>query len=272
MIDRYAVFGNPVAHSKSPELQHAFAQQTQQDISYTKELIAPNAFEAAIHNFQVSGGKGLNITVPFKLEAFQLADTLTERAKLAQAVNTLIFQPSGEIVGDNTDGAGLVNDMKQTHSWEIKNKRMLILGAGGAVRGTLGPLLDEMPASISLSNRTFSKAQALTKVFNNPRLHAIESFQGLLPFDIIINGTSASLQGDKIDLPAAILSPETRCYDMMYAKDLTPFLAWAKEQGVTQLADGLGMLVHQGAESFRLWRGVTPDTKPILQYLRRILQ
>lgn len=274
MTDRYAVFGNPIAHSKSPQIHAAFAAQTQQDLIYDRQLVAADQFIAMAKNFFASGGSGLNITVPFKLEAFELADVVSERAEAAGAVNTLKKMPDGKIYGDNTDGAGLLRDITQNLGWTIKNKRVLLLGAGGAVRGVIAPLLAEQPSRVVIANRTLEKAEALVKDFSvgksaqEIKLLRASSLQiHARPFDIVINGTSASLGGEMPDLDPAILNPNACCYDMMYGTQLTPFLQWAQRHGA-QVADGLGMLVEQAAESFYLWRGVRPETKAVMEWLR----
>lgn len=274
MTDRYAVFGNPIAHSKSPQIHAAFAAQTQQDLIYDRQLVAADQFIAMAKNFFASGGSGLNITVPFKLEAFELADVVSERAEAAGAVNTLKKMPDGKIYGDNTDGAGLLRDITQNLGWTIKNKRVLLLGAGGAVRGVIAPLLAEQPSRVVIANRTLEKAEALVKDFSagksaqEIKLLRASSLQiHARPFDIVINGTSASLGGEMPDLDPAILNPNACCYDMMYGTQLTPFLQWAQRHGA-QVADGLGMLVEQAAESFYLWRGVRPETKALMEWLR----
>ena len=268
--DRYAVFGNPIAHSKSPEIHRQFAIDTGQPITYEKQLVPLDGFAAAVREFIAIGGKGLNVTVPFKQEAFHLADQLTERARLAGAVNTLVVQPDGALLGDNTDGVGLVADMSRNHQWPLAGKRILLLGAGGAVRGVLGPLLEQKPQLIVIANRNREKAEVLVAIFSpfgEVQATVYEELPSSL-FDIIINGTSASLSGDVPPLPGGVVGPETACYDMMYGKELTPFLAWAKAHGSTRMADGLGMLVEQAAESFRLWRGVKPKTQPVIDRLR----
>jgi len=276
MTDRYAVFGNPIAHSKSPLIHAAFAAQMQQDIAYDRELIEAGKFVESVNRFFANKGCGLNITVPFKLEAFELADVLSERAEAAGAVNTLKKMPDGKIFGDNTDGAGLLRDITHNLGWTIRNKRVLLLGAGGAVRGVIAPLLAEQPSRIVIANRTLAKAEALVKDFSvgksaqdAKRLRASSVQIHARPFDIIINGTSASLSGDMPDLDPAILNPSACCYDMMYGAQLTPFLQWAQHHGA-QVADGLGMLVEQAAESFYLWRGVRPETKPVMAQLREM--
>lgn len=274
MTDRYAVFGNPIAHSKSPLIHTAFAEQTRQDLLYDRQLVEPNKFAETARQFFANGGCGLNITVPFKLEAFELADVLSERAEAAGAVNTLKKMPDGKIYGDNTDGAGLLRDITHNLGWKLHGKRVLILGAGGAVRGVIAPLLAEQPSRVVIANRTLAKAEELVKDFSvgksaqEIKLLRASSLQiHARPFDIIINGTSASLQGAMPDLDPAILNPNACCYDMMYGTQLTPFLQWAQRNGA-QVADGLGMLVEQAAESFYLWRGVRPETKAVMEKLR----
>jgi shikimate dehydrogenase len=275
MTDRYAVFGNPIAHSKSPLIHTAFAEQTRQDLLYERQLVEPNKFIETARQFFASGGSGLNITVPFKLEAFELADVLSERAEAAGAVNTLKKMPDGKIYGDNTDGAGLLRDITHNLGWKIHGKRVLLLGAGGAVRGVIAPLLAEQPSRIVIANRTLEKAEALVKDFSVGKsaqeiklLRASSLHIHARPFDIVINGTSASLQGAMPDLDPAILNPNACCYDMMYGAQLTLFLQWAQRHGAKEVVDGLGMLVEQAAESFYLWRGVRPETKAVMEQLR----
>lgn len=278
MTDQYAVLGNPIAHSKSPDIHRQFATNTQQDIHYDKQLVELNGFTTAVKQFVAAGGKGLNITVPFKQEAYELADKLSKRARQAGAVNTLIVEIDGAITGDNTDGIGMVTDMINNHQWQLANKNILILGAGGAVRGVLGPILDTQPKSIIIANRTIEKARNLAQAFSKQGLLPNSMQEGIkavgfdtIPqqvFDIIINGTSASLTGDLPLVPDATIGTQTCCYDMVYAAEPTPFLRWAKNNGCAQLADGLGMLVEQAAESFWLWRGIKPDTKVIIQRMR----
>lgn len=275
MTDRYAVFGNPIAHSKSPLIHTAFAEQTRQDLLYERQLVEPNKFIETARQFFASGGSGLNITVPFKLEAFELADVLSERAEAAGAVNTLKKMPDGKIYGDNTDGAGLLRDITHNLGWKIHGKRVLLLGAGGAVRGVIAPLLAEQPSRIVIANRTLGKAEALVKDFSVGKsaqeiklLRASSLHIHARPFDIVINGTSASLQGAMPDLDPAILNPNACCYDMMYGAQLTLFLQWAQRHGAKEVVDGLGMLVEQAAESFYLWRGVRPETKVVMEQLR----
>lgn len=273
MTDKYAVFGNPIAHSKSPEIHTAFAEITGESISYEKQLVDVDDFESAAEEFFKSG-KGLNITVPFKLEAYSFAARLTERARRAGAVNTLALQDDGTVLGDNTDGFGMVSDIVDNLSWIVKDKKVLILGAGGAVRGILQPLLAENPKAVVIANRTVEKAKQLAKGFGD--LGAIEGcgFEHLanFEFDIVINGTSASLAGDLPPLPDTLLSEGACCYDMMYGAEPTVFMRWASDRGAQSVADGLGMLVGQAAESFKLWRGVKPEVKPVIERQRAQLK
>lgn len=268
-MDRYAVVGNPIAHSKSPQIHSLFAEQTAQAISYGKILVQPNDFAEEVSGFFALGGRGLNVTVPFKEDAYHYADQLTERARHAGAVNTLAQQEDGHVLGDNTDGAGLVADMLD-QSWTLAGQRLLLLGAGGAVRGVLQPLLAEQPAQLVIANRTEAKAQQLAERFADCGPVSASSYQALAgqQFDVIINGTSASLQGALPPLPDGLLASGGRAYDMMYAPELTPFLLWARDQGAEALSDGLGMLVRQAAESFFLWREVRPDPAQVMAVLR----
>ena len=269
MSDRYIVVGNPIEHSKSPQIHSQFAVQTQQDLIYEKQLIELGDFNKDVKAFFAAGGKGLNVTVPFKEEAYQFADTLTERAKLAGAVNTLALQSDGSIVGDTTDGEGLVNDLKR-HLFPLMNAKILVLGAGGAVRGVLEPLLAERPARVVIANRTASKAETLAEQFKHLGNIEAKGFDHLAgeSFDVVINGTSASLSGDLPPIPATVFGDHAAAYDMMYGKEPTAFLQWAKENGCTVIADGLGMLVGQAAVSFKRWRGVMPDVDPVIESLR----
>lgn len=277
MPDRYAVFGNPIAHSKSPQIHAAFAQQTGQAMHYDRQLVEEGEFAESARVFFAAGGKGLNVTVPFKLDAFAFANVLSERAQQAGAVNTLKKMPDGSIFGDNTDGAGLLRDLTQNLGWVIKDKRVLVLGAGGAVRGVIAPLLAEQPARLVIANRTLAKAEELVQLFNAGKpaqdmkvLRASSLKIHARPFDLVINGTSASLGGALPALDPAILAPGAGCYDMMYGKEPTPFLRWAQAHGA-RTADGLGMLVEQAAESFALWRGVVPRTGEVIAALRQAL-
>jgi shikimate dehydrogenase len=270
MTDLYAVFGNPINHSKSPNIHRQFAEQTGQDMHYTKQLINEAEFEQAVLDFFAQGGRGLNITVPFKLRAFDYAQKRTARAERAGAVNALAKLRDGTILGDNTDGIGMIHDMHNL-GWELEGKRILILGAGGAVRGILQPLLEEKPAQVVIANRTKSKAEELAKNFHDlgdVQAKAFEQLPGEV-FDVVINGTSASMQGELPPLPDNVLAANACCYDMMYGPEPTIFLRWAKERGAAQTADGLGMLVGQAAEAFYLWRQIRPEVVPVITGLRR---
>jgi len=272
-IDRYAVFGNPIAHSKSPQIHTLFAQQTKQNLSYTAELAEIGEFDSAVKKFIEANGKGLNITVPFKEDAWQSATERSLRAERAGAVNTLMLQADGSLYGDTTDGVGLVRDLAFNHKIEIKDKDILIIGAGGAVRGVLEALLEQQPASLLITNRTKQKAITLAEIFSSLGnikgcgLDGVDDKQ----FDIVINGTSASLKGDLPDLPNSIFAANACSYDMMYSAQATPFMQWSTENGATKVFDGLGMLVEQAAESFYIWRKVKPDTKPVISHIRSLL-
>ncbi len=265
--DHYAVVGNPIAHSKSPQIHSAFAAQTQQAMRYDKRLWPEGEFAVKAAGFFAEGGAGLNITVPFKEDAFAFAHHHTVRAQQAGAVNTLKRLENGQILGDNTDGAGLVADLKRL-GWHLAHKKILLLGAGGAVRGVIGPLLAENPVSITIANRTLAKATQLVAQFGNNPLAAcsLDDLSG--PFDVIINGISAGLHGEMPVLPRQIWGPHSRAYDMVYGPSRTPFLNLAYEHKAAGMADGLGMLVGQAAEAFFLWRGVLPQVEPVLALLR----
>ncbi len=270
MTDKYGVIGNPIAHSKSPQIHALFAQQTGHDISYEAIFSETDKFINTVKEFQNAGGKGMNVTVPFKQEAWELADTLSDRARLAGAVNTLSFNDDGTISGDNTDGAGMVADIKINLGVEFTSKRVLILGAGGAVRGVLLPVISESPADITIANRTVSKAVDLAAAFaNKTNIHAcgFNELEGQ-QFDIIINGTSAGLGGEMPPIPASIIADYCCCYDMVYSDKPTTFVEWAQDNGAAIAADGLGMLVGQAAESFFIWRSVRPETKSVMAALR----
>ncbi|MCB1984467.1 MAG: shikimate dehydrogenase [Burkholderiales bacterium] len=269
MTDRYAVIGNPIAHSKSPLIHTAFAKQTRQDLHYEAILAPLDGFITRVNDFIRQGGKGMNVTVPFKLEAHQLATTLTERADIAQAVNTLKFE-NDQILGDNTDGAGLVRDIIVNLNMPVTGKRILLMGAGGAARGVILPLLQQKPALFAIANRTPEKALALQNQFTQyGQINAgsYNQFSGQ-SFDIIINGTSASLNDALPELPPGIFATGALAYDMMYSADPTRFLKYASQQGAKHLADGIGMLVEQAAESFYLWRSIRPETKDIITHMR----
>lgn len=269
MTDRYCVFGNPIAHSKSPAIHTLFAASTQQDLSYEALLAPLDGFADAVCDFVAAGGRGANVTVPFKEEAFRLCNRLSQRAERAGAVNTLVFD-GNEIFGDNTDGAGLVRDITCNLGFSLAGKRVLLLGAGGAARGVILPLLAGQPASLFIANRSPEKAEALASLFAGSVTvdgGNVAKISGK-SFDLLINATSASLSGASISMPAGVFAPGSLAYDMMYGKGDTPFMAQARSQGAAQCADGLGMLVEQAAEAFMLWRGVRPETPIVLAGLR----
>lgn len=268
--NHYAVIGNPIAHSVSPQIHTLFARQTQRNIDYTRLLADVDNFNGALDSFIKSGAKGANVTVPFKLDAFARCDKLSRRAQFAGAVNTLSFGAEDKLIlGDNTDGIGLVRDITHNYDVALGQKNILILGAGGAVRGILQPFFEEKPAHIFIANRTPEKAKALADEFSELGDISAGGFESIpqIPFDIIINGTAASLSGDTPPIDQAIVRNRF-CYDMVYGKAPTAFLQWATEAGARQAVDGLGMLVEQAAESFLIWEGVRPDTQPVINALR----
>lgn len=289
MPDLYCVFGNPIAHSKSPAIHAAFAASTAENLIYEARLAPVDGFAQAVSEFIAAGGRGANVTVPFKEEAFRLCDELTPRAQRAGAVNTLSFV-AGKIHGDNTDGAGLVADITGNLDFSLADKRILLLGAGGAARGVIEPLLAGKPASLTIANRSADKAQALAQVFRKTLIHGARVLSSMSvsenstvnavnfaelagqQFDLIINATSASLAGATLLLPPGLFAPDSLAYDMMYGKGETPFLQQAREQGASRCADGLGMLVGQAAEAFAVWRGLHPPVAPVLANLRHALQ
>ncbi|MFA0809656.1 shikimate dehydrogenase [Microbulbifer epialgicus] len=271
MSDRYAVVGNPIAHSLSAQIHTAFAEQTGEDLIYSKLLAPLDGFADSVRTFFSEGGCGLNVTVPFKLEARDLADELTDRAAIAGAVNTLMCRKDGRLLGDNTDGAGLVVDIRDNLDWPIGNKRVLLLGAGGAARGALLPLLAEQPAHLHVANRTAAKAEQLADEFSHYGALSAGGLEGLCgSFDLVINASSASLENELPPLPEHLFTAGGKAYDMMYTAGPTPFVHWAHVLGV-EASDGLGMLVGQAAESFFLWRGVRPQIAPVMARLRQEL-
>lgn len=270
-MDQYAVMGNPVAHSKSPRIHSLFAAQTRQDMAYRAILVEPGGLADAVAAFASAGGRGLNITVPFKQAAWALATRRSARAERAGAVNTLVLHRNGGHFGDNTDGAGLVRDLRDNHGATLRNARLLLVGAGGAARGVIEPLLQEIPELLVIANRTAGKAVELARAFCD--LGRVEGcglpdLEGQ-PFDIIINATAASLSGEVPALPGSIVTPRSWCYDMMYGDQRTAFMDWSLARGAAHALDGLGMLVEQAAESFYLWRSVRPDTAPVIAALRK---
>ncbi len=265
--DRYAVIGNPIAHSKSPDIHALFAGQTGQNMAYQRLLAPVDGFREAVTQFVAEGGKGLNVTVPFKLDAFELATVLTPRAQAAGAVNTLKFE-NGAILGDNTDGRGLMADIIQNAGCPVAGARVLLLGAGGAARGVISPLLEQKPARLVIANRSLDKARELADFFAAAGKVEVSAFSALQDeFDIIINATSAGLSDDMPPIPATVFARPALALDMVYGDRLTPFLRFAAEHGA-RVRDGFGMLVEQAAESFFVWRGVYPDTGPVFSALR----
>ncbi|MBW3698427.1 shikimate dehydrogenase [Vibrio sp. T187] len=270
--DQYVVFGNPIEHSKSPFIHSMFARQTNQQLSYTTFKAPIGGFVESATEFFSNGGQGCNVTVPFKEDAYKFADRLTERAQLAGAVNTLKRLESGEIIGDNTDGEGLVQDLLRS-GVQIEGAKVLVIGAGGAARGVAKPLLDQNPALLVVSNRTFSKASVLAESFKTfGNIQAVPMEEVTDGFDVVINSTSASLAGELPDISSSIFHSTTASYDMMYQQGVTSFNQWAIENGCAAVYDGLGMLVGQAAESFSFWRGVQPETKTVLSELRAKLE
>lgn len=268
MTDRYAVFGNPIGHSKSPSIHAVFAAETNQALRYEAILAPIDAFEASFRQFVANNGLGANVTVPFKEQAFALCDELSEQAQLAGAVNTLSVLSDGRVRGDNTDGLGLVADL-QRHFGSLKGKSVLLVGAGGAARGSVLPLLQANIAALTIVNRTQSKAEALVDIFTQYGQVCAQSLDHAgQSYDVIINSTSSSLSGEVPNLSVEVIHADTVCYDMMYGKEQTAFNLWAAEQGAKRTIDGLGMLVGQAAESFLIWRGVKPSVETVLSQLR----
>ena len=267
--DRYAVFGHPIKHSKSPRIHGLFAEQTGQSLEYTAVEVPAEQFSAAAKKFFAEGGRGLNCTVPLKELAWGYADHKTERAQLSKAVNTLALQADGSILGDNTDGIGLVTDLIVNHAITLAGTRILILGAGGASRGIIAPILEQSPHSLVIANRTVDKAINLAAEFHDKGPITGCGFDELKnrQFDLILNATSASLSGQLPPLPTGLLAEQGNCYDLAYGNEPTAFVRWAQENHAAQSLDGLGMLVEQAAEAFFIWRGVRPKTKPVIDLL-----
>jgi shikimate dehydrogenase len=267
--DQYAVIGNPITHSKSPLIHAQFAEETGQKLEY-KTLFSPvESFKETVETFKNSGAKGLNVTVPFKLEAWKLADELNDAAKYAEAVNTLTFTEDGQILGANTDGIGLVRDLQDNNGIMLAGKRILILGAGGAVQGILLPFLQQKPEIVFIANRTADKATKLANKFTEFGHITGGGFDAISgEFDLIVNGTAASLEGIVPPIPDSCLSENGSCYDMMYSSTDTAFVTWAKSHHAKHALDGLGMLIEQAAESFRIWRGVKPSTSSVFKMLK----
>ena len=270
-VDQYGVFGHPVGHSLSPFIHGVFARETDQQMTYRAYDVAPEAFGERVHSFFAEGGRGLNITLPHKVAAVEVAQELTARAAHAAAVNTLALQDDIVVLGDNTDGVGLVNDLCDNLGLVITQRRLLILGAGGATRGVLAPLLGLEPAIVVIANRTPERAEALAAAFADlgVTLGVGFAYVGDTPFDIVVNATSASLSGEIPPIPPGAIGPETVCYDLAYGRSAMAFVRWAQQSGCALAVQGLGMLVEQAAESFRLWRGVRPQTAQVLAALKK---
>ena len=271
-VDLYAVIGNPVAHSRSPAIHAAFARETGQAVAYERLLCPMDGFEAVVRDFAAAGGRGCNVTVPFKFEAPRLAARCSERARRAGAANVLRFDAEGWFA-DNSDGVGLVRDIEDGAGEPIAGRRVLLVGAGGAGAGVLGPLLERRPAQVAVANRTAEKARALVASHaawarqQDAALDAVPLDQPGTAYDIVLNASATSLQGQAAPVPGGVLAPGALAVDLMYGPAAEPFLAWAREAGATA-RDGLGMLVEQAAEAFFIWRGVRPATAPVLRMLR----
>ena len=269
MTDHYAVIGNPISHSKSPLIHTEFAKQTGQDLDYITRKIPLDGLAEGLKKLQSEGFKGINITVPFKEQAWQIVTDKSEHATRAGAINTIVFNDDGSLYGDNTDGIGLCRDLVENNLIKLKGKRLLLLGAGGAARGVIEPLLSNQPAELVIANRTASKAEGLAQLYNDFGNISGGGFNDLSgSFDVIINATAASLQGEVPPLADTILNAGASCYDMMYSDTDTAFITWAKQHGATKAIDGLGMLVEQAAEAFRIWRGVKPETDVVMSLIR----
>lgn len=268
-VNQYGVFGYPVGHSLSPFIHGVFARDTGQQMSYRAYDVAPEEFTGRVQRFFAEGGRGLNITLPHKIAAVEVAQELTARAAHAASVNTLAWQGDC-VLGDNTDGVGLVHDLCDNLGLIITQRRLLVLGAGGATRGVLAPLLGLEPAIVMIANRTPERAEALAAAFADLGVTQGVGFAyvGDTPFDLIINATSASLSGDIPPIPAGAIGPQTVCYDLAYGRSAMAFVHWARHAGCANAVQGLGMLVEQAAESFRLWRGVRPQTANVIAALR----
>ncbi len=267
-MELLAVFGNPVAHSRSPEIHHMFASQVGIDVEYRKILVPENSFSAVARRFLDEGGRGFNITVPNKIDAFNFVDELSPEAQRAEAVNTVVRRKDDRLYGHNTDGPGLARDLTENLGWQLESKRILVLGAGGAVQGILESLLAKKPAAIVLLNRTVDKAVSLAEKFSDRRLSATTLNEVGEGYDLIISGSSAGLTtNEPLALPAQLLTNMPLCYDMIYGRE-TPFLRWCNMVPADKRADGLGMLVEQAALSFETWFGVSVETRPVIQTLR----
>ena len=269
-MDQYAVVGYPVEHSRSPMIHGLFARQTGEKITYALLPAEPDNFERAVREFAAAGGKGLNVTIPHKEAAWKLANELGPEAERARAVNTLSLRATNRIRGDNTDGIGFLRDLTQNHKVNLSGKRVLVLGAGGAARGILPQMLDADLGELVLANRTMARANRLVELFEAAEKVSVCSFTSLndhASFNVVINATSTGLKGELPPFPASCLDSNSFCYDLTYSSKQTPFVQWAQDHGAGQAVQGWGMLIEQAAESFAIWRGVRPDTAPLLQQL-----
>ena len=271
---RFAVVGNPIEHSLSPRIHAAFARQGGRQIDYRAERVEVDNFESWVSAFFNTDGRGLNVTLPFKTRAFDVADTVSDRARLTGAANFLTANEAGGIHADNTDGKGLLTDVTANAGWTLEGARILVLGAGGAVKGVIPSLLEAGPAALVIANRTAERAEALAAEWAAQPISVSGGGYAQavgMPWDVIINGTSTGLSDEMPALPTeTVLADECRCYDMAYGKGPTPFMRWALQQGAAEARDGLGMLVEQAAESFYLWLGESPDTRPLIARLRQL--
>ena len=269
-MTRLAVIGNPVAHSRSPDIHGAFALQAGLDVRYVKILAPLEGFAETVTSFVRDGGYGFNVTVPFKHDAFTMCDEVSDIARQSKTVNTVTVMEDARLRGDNTDGFGLIRDIEHNQGWKIGGKRILLLGAGGAISGVLPDLIQVRPASIHIFNRTHEKAERLQAlhggVVQAKRYEELEA-----AYDIIVSGTSAGLSGEQVALPPSVIGGRSRCYDMIYGADATPFNRWAMEQGCTECSDGLGMLIEQASAAFDIWFKFKPDTRPVIRALRAAL-
>jgi len=276
VINRYTVIGQPIAHSVSPDIHHVFGELTQRRIHYSRTEATDSTFASTVQNWQSQGGLGCNVTMPFKSLALDVVDRLKPCARRAGALNTIFMHKDGSLVGYNTDGSGLLADLKNTLRVNPTGARILMVGAGGAARGVLGPLIDAKPDALVVANRTVSKAEELVSRFNSDqRLSAcsLDDLHAQAPFDIVINATSSSLTGDQLALPSTLFANQALAYDMVYSNTGTGFMNWAQEHGASRVVDGFGMLVEQAADAFLIWQGVRPKTRlvyPRLAHLRQV--
>lgn len=275
MINRYTVIGNPIAHSVSPDIHHVFGELAQRRIQYTRTEATNENFAAVVQHWKEQGGLGCNVTMPFKSLAMQTVDRIKPCARRAQALNTIFMHKDGSLVGYNTDGSGLLADLRGTHRVDPAGLRVLMVGAGGASRGVIGPLVDRKPTALFITNRTISKAEELADHFGGDQASvqtiSLDNLANTEPFDLVINATSSGLTGAELALPDGLFSKNSMAYDMVYSNTDTPFMSWARSHGASKVVDGFGMLVEQAADAFLIWQGVRPKTRlvyPRLTHLR----